>query len=78
MQQPQIPTGSMTEKELMKQPPPGMREERIIDDDGNDIVIRFSGEVGSMYDFLSAYIGFRQARRGKHGTPPAVESEDSA
>lgn len=24
---------------------PGMREERIIDDDGNDIVIRFSGEV---------------------------------
>ena len=30
-----------------------------------------------MYDFLSAYIGFRQGRRGKRETPQAVESEDS-
>ena len=40
-------------------------EERLIDDSGNYIVIRFTGEAGQMYDFLMEYIQFRIDRREK-------------
>lgn len=42
-----------------------VQEERIYDDQGNPIVIRFTGDMGEMYDFLSAYIEFRKQRRSK-------------
>jgi hypothetical protein len=46
---------------------PLIQEERIIDDAGSPIVIRFSGDIKQMYDFLEAYIRFRKDRQTTKG-----------
>ena len=43
----------------------GVREERITDDHGNHIIIRFVGDSIEMFDYLAAYIEFRKTRLDK-------------
>ncbi|MCX7314897.1 MAG: hypothetical protein NTV56_25145, partial [Alphaproteobacteria bacterium] len=56
---------------------PEGREERIMDDDGNSIVVRFPFEPTlETYDFLKDYLEFRIARLRR--TSQAKISDDEA